>query len=222
MQKKNLKIILIGIAVIIASLCIAYFLDMNEWNKIKKAETEITQNEAAITAKKSYYAVIDSKIEALNNAGWVNKKKSIEVNFTSSPFFVPKVNTFFKTVVSGAGMSMTGITSSNPASVGVAAQTTTESSTKSSNASENKATTSTTSQEGYYGQLKGPVKKTTVNLSVSGTYSAFTNLLTQFENQTRIITIKSVAVTPGGSRGVAKTATSNLLNFNVVLNIYSY
>lgn len=221
MPKKSTKIILIGVAVIIASLCIAYFLDLSEWNKIKTAEAEIIQTNASIAAKQSYYAVIDSKIEALNNAGWANKKKSIEVNFTSSPFFVPKVNTFFQTMVSGAGMAMGGITSSTPTSVGAAVQTTTESATKSSKPSENAA--ATTSQEGYFSQLKGPVKKTTVNLSVSGTYGAFTNLLTQFENQTRIITIKSVAVSPGGGgQDATKTGSSNSLSFSMVLDIYSY
>jgi hypothetical protein len=221
MSKKNINII-IAVAVIVASLGIAYFLDLSTWNKIKSLEAQVTQTKASIAAKRSYYAVIDSKIEALNKAGWATKKKSIEVNFTSTPFFVPKINTFFQTMVLGSGMAMGGITSSTPTSVGAVPQAaqSSESVTKSSKASETAA--STTSQStGYFSQLRGPVKKTTVNLNVTGTYNAFSNLLTQFENQTRIITIKSVAVSPLG-QDTSKGGVSNSLAFSVVLDIYSY
>jgi len=219
MSPKNIKII-IGVGLIIAAIGVVYFLDLSEWNKIKTAEAEKVQTNASIASKQSYYAVIDSKIAALNNAGWATKQKSIEINFTQSPFFVPKINTFFQTMVGGSGLTMGGITSSAPVSVGAVVQTTNESPTKSSKASDNPVVT--TSQEGYFGQLKGPVKKTTVNLSISGSYRNFAYLLTQFENQTRIITIKSVAVSPGGFQESAKGASSNNLNFSVVLDIYSY
>lgn len=219
MPQKNIKI-LIGVVLIIAAACVAYFLDLSEGNKIKAAEAEIAQTKASIASKQSYYAVIDSKIAALNDAGWSTKQKSIEINFTQSPFFVPKINTFFQTMVSSAGMTMGGITSSTPTSVGAVPQAATESTTKSSKASEN--ITTTTSQAGYFGQLKGPVKKTTVNLSISGSYRNFTNLLTKFENQTRIITIKSVAVSPNGVQETTKSGSTNNLSFSVVLDIYSY
>lgn len=222
MEKKNTKIIFIAVGVIIASLCVAYFLDFAKWKEVGAFDAQIKQAKVSIEEKKSYYAVIDSKMEALISAGWATKKPSIEANFTSTPFFIPKINTFFQTVVLGSGMKMSGITSSAGVSVKGAPQSETKSegTAKSSKATE--VVTVNTTTASYFDRVQGPIKKTTVNLSVSGTYSAFRNLLSQFENQTRIITIKSVAVSPAGQVASGKGVSANNLTFSMVLDIYSY
>jgi Tfp pilus assembly protein PilO len=121
-------------------------------------------------------------------------------------------------VVLTNGMAMSGITSSIAVSVKSSDQTATqESGSKSTKVS----TTQETAMSSYFDQLQGPIKKTTVNLNIVGTYTAFKNLLTQLENQTRIITIKSVAVSPAGQE-VSKSGTKNNLTFNIVLDVYSY
>jgi hypothetical protein len=218
MSKKNTKIILIAVAVIIASLCIVYFLDFSKWKELKNLDGQIDQIKASIEAKKSYYTVIDSDMVALTNAGWSSKKESIAANFTSTPFFIPKMNTFFQTMVLASGMKMSGMTSSTSSSVKVAPQTTAESTTKSSKITEPTVTTSTGT---YFDQLQGPIKKTTYNLGVTGTYGAFRNLISQFENQTRIITMKSITVAPAGQE-VSKSGVKNNLTFSMVLDVYSY
>lgn len=219
MDKKNTKIIFIAVAVIIASLCIGYFFDFAKWKEVSSLDSQIKQTEDSIAAKKSYYAVIDSKMEALTNAGWASKKQSIAINFTSTPFFIPKINNFFQTIVLGNGLAMSGITSSSAVSVKAVAATQSESTgTKSSKTSE---TTTTQQTATYFDQLQGAVNRTTVNLTVTGTYSAFKNLLSVLENQTRIITIKSVAVAPAAQE-TTKTGTVNKLSFSMVLDVYSY
>lgn len=219
MEKKNQKII-IAVAVIVISLGVGYFLDFSKLKEVNNLNSQIKQTTASIEAKKSYYAVIDSKMEALNNAGWSSKKESIAVNFTSTPFFIPKINSFFQSVVLTNGMAMSGITSSIAVSVKSSDQTATqESGSKSTKTSETASQQTATSN--YFDQLQGPIKKTTVNLNIVGTYTAFKNLLTQLENQTRIITIKSVAVSPAGQE-VSKSGTKNNLTFNIVLDVYSY
>ncbi len=227
MDKKNTKILVIAVAVIVVSLGIAYFLDFSKWKEISSLNSQIAQTKASIEAKKSYYTVIDSKMLALNNAGWSSKKESIAVNFTSSPFFIPKINTFFQTMVLGSGMTMSGITSSTATSVkstvqAVASTDSGTKSTKSTKTSETTTTTTNTATSTYFDQLQGPVQRTTVNLNVMGTYSAFKNLLSQFENQTRIITIKSIAVSSAGQDTSKKGVIKNNLTFNIVLDVYSY
>lgn len=188
----------------------------SEWNKIKGLDTQIDQVKASIAAKKSYYAVIDSKVEALNAAGWSTKEKSIEVNFSLTPFFIPKINNFFQTIVPTAGMKVVAITSSAAASVKGASQTTQQSTVKSSKTTETTTAVQETSSS-YFNQLQGPINKTTINLTVAGTYNAFKNLLTIFENQTRIITVKNITVSAAGQeKGV------NNLTFAIVLDVYSY
>jgi hypothetical protein len=226
MQKKNIKIVLIAVAVIITSFCIAYFLDFSKWNEVRGLDAQIKQTKASIEAKKSYYTIIDSKMGALTSAGWSTKKQSIAVNFTSTPFFIPKTNSFLQTMVLGNGMSLVGITSSSAVGVKASDQPVakTESTSKSTKKTEVVATTPQPVEQAYFNKLQGPIKRTTVNLNVAGSYTAFKNLLSQLENQTRIITIKNVVVAPATqemSKDGKPIATNNL-TFNVVLDVYSY
>jgi Tfp pilus assembly protein PilO len=195
-------------------------LDSSKWKEIDNTKSQISQMESLIGAKKSYYAIIDSKIEALNNAGWTEKKDSIAINFDSSLFFTPKINNFFKTIVASSGMKLSSMTSSAPESTQTQSQTTNQTEDGAKTSLEN--TQTPTQQTGdYLGQLQGPIKKTTINLNVTGTYAKFKELLSLFEGQTRIITVKSVTVSSAGQE-VSGKATVNNHNFSVIVDVYSY
>ncbi|MFA5730062.1 MAG: hypothetical protein WC938_02485 [Candidatus Paceibacterota bacterium] len=216
---KQIKL-LISVLIFIAAICVAYLLDTSKWKEINNIKSQISQVESLISAKKSYYAIIDSKIDALNSAGWTEKRSSIAINFDSSQFFIPKINSFFKTIVASSGMDLSSMTSSTQESVVSSAPTTnqTEDGAKSSTQD---TQTEVQSTSNYLSQLQGPVKKTTINLNVTGTYAEFKNLLSLFEGQTRIITIKSVTVSSAGQEVKGK-ATVNNHSFSVILDIYSY
>ncbi|MCK9445587.1 hypothetical protein M0Q50_01675 [bacterium] len=217
--------ILIAVVLVIGALGIAYALDFSKWKEIKEVDNQIVQVKSQIQAKKNYYASIDSKIKALNDAGWDSKKDSIAINFDSSLFFTPKINNFFKTIVTLSGMQLSSMTSSLPESIKSQSQvptTTTETGTEISKVDEiSNATTPVTSNN--FSRLQGPIRKTTINLNVAGTYIAFKNLLTQFQNQTRVINIKSIAVSSAGQEeGIKTKSVVNNLSFSIILDVYSY
>lgn len=216
--------ILISIGLIIAALGIAYALDFSKWKEIGGVESQIVQVKQQIQTKQNYYASIDSKIKALHDAGWDDKKDSIAINFDASLFFTPKINNFFKTIVASSGMNLSSMTNSSPESIKAQAQVVapkTENGTELSQTEETVQTAPVSS--GNFGQIQGPVRKTAINLSVSGTYAAFKNLLTQLQNQTRIASIKSITVSSssGQEGGIGSKGALNL-SFNIILDVYSY
>jgi Tfp pilus assembly protein PilO len=118
-------------------------------------------------------------------------------------------------------MDLTSMTSSAAESL-QQSQTSTASQTEDGAKSSTQSTQEVTPQTGsYLSQLQGPIKKTTINLSVAGTYAEFKNLLSLFEGQTRIITIKSVTVSAAGQEVKGKTTVNNH-SFSVILDVYSY
>lgn len=217
-KAKNIKV-LISVIIFIAAIGIAYSLDFSKWNEINSVDSQIKQMKALIDAKKSYYAVIDSKIEALNNAGWAQKKDSITINFDTSLFFTPKINNFFRTIVASSGMTLDGMTSSLPEGKGSQSKaTTTTGGAKTSNVA---GATETPPQQSS-NDLQGSIKKTTVNLNVTGTYNNFKNLLSLFEGQTRIVTIKNISVSSSTQEESKSKVVVNNHNFSLVLDVYSY
>jgi Tfp pilus assembly protein PilO len=216
MEKRSQTILIISGLIFLLSLAMAYFLVMPAYKQIGVQDSQIQQMKAQIDLKKNYYATVESKARALEDAGWAEKKKSIEVNFISSPFFTAKLNAFFKTLVAGSGTTFSSFTSSSPVSARTgAAQSSSDSEVKISTATETKVATT------YFDQLQGPVNKISCNLIVSGTYSAFKKLLSDMESQTRIITVKSIAVSSSSEQGTGKKA-ANVSSFNLVIDVYSY
>jgi len=213
--------IIVSIGLIMTAVGTAYFLDFPKWREINSVDGQITQVKSQIEAKKNYYAVIDLKIKALDDAGWSDKRDSLKINFDSSLFFTPKINNFFKAIVESSGMKLSSMTSSLPESTKIQPQVSTmktESGVEISKTQEIIPAVSNT-----FNQLQGPIRKTTVNLNVTGTYGAFKNLLNLFQGQTRIITIKSVAVSSAGqSEGIKTKSLINNLSFSIILDVYSY
>jgi len=221
MEKRNTKILVIAGLILLLSIGVVYFLVMPAYKQMGVQDDQIRQIKEQIEARNNYYSTVEAKVKALEDSGWAEKKKTIEVNFTSSPFFVPKMNVFFRTMVSSSGMTLSGITASPAVSVKTVAQTSTKSE-ETVQVSSGSSTTSTqqTAPTTYFDRLQGPVKKVTFNLSVSGTYNSFKKLLSDLETQTRIVTVKSVSVS-SSLQGTGRSA-SNLSTFNLVVDTYSY
>ncbi|MFA5715768.1 MAG: hypothetical protein WC998_08505, partial [Candidatus Paceibacterota bacterium] len=113
MEKNNTIILIVSGLILILSVGVIYFLAIPAYKEVGIQDQQISQIKSQIEAKKNYYIAIDSQSKALEDAGWVEKKKSIEVNFTSTPFYIPKMNNFFQTVVTASGMNLSNITSSS-------------------------------------------------------------------------------------------------------------
>jgi len=222
MDKKSATILIVSALIFILSIGVIYFLIMPAYKQAGEQGNQIIQLKAQIDAKNNYYAVIESKMTALEDAGWAEKRKSIEVNFTSSPFFIPKINTFFQALVSGSGMTLSSLTGSPAVSAKSAPQAQSsgevkiskDSSTQEKAAEQPVATT-------YFDQLQGPVNKVSFNIAVNGTYSAFKKLLSDLEGQTRIVTIKNIAVSSSSQQGSGKKITNTSL-YNLTVDVYSY
>jgi len=223
MDQKN-KILIISGMIALVAVGVFYFLILPLNRQIKAQNEAIDQIKNQIASKQNYYNVVEAKIQALGDAGWADKEKMIAVNFTSSPFYVAKMSYFFRTVAAGSGVSISNISAAPAASVKAAAQTSTKEketvqiSTEKTGEEEKQQQTVST---GYLDQLKGPVKKITFNLAVTGTYSSFKKFLSDLETQTRIITVKSIEVVSSQDSGTGKKTVS-LTNFNLVVDAYSY
>jgi Tfp pilus assembly protein PilO len=227
MQEKS-RTLLISFLVFAASLAVLYFFVLPKNKELVKDEAQIAQLNENINTKKAYQEVIDEQVGALDAAQWAAKEPSIAINFTSSPFYVSKMQYFFKSIATSSGVSLDSLTYSSSVSVKAAAvQQPSGSAVKVSTAT-SAASGTQASPTGYYAQLTGPVKKTTFNLSVSGTYNNFKNFLTQLEGQTRIATVRNI--TFGGvsdasgstiaTKSKAKKAAN--LSFQLVVDTYSY
>ncbi|MDD4074045.1 MAG: hypothetical protein PHU17_00720 [Candidatus Pacebacteria bacterium] len=155
----------------------------SEADKIRK-QIETTQN---------YFLFSENNFNKLKESKWEEKKKSIEINFTSSPFFFPKTTYFLRTVANQSGMAVSSINNSSSVLV-------------------NKT------QETFKDQLKGEVKKTTFNLSLEGSYNYFYNFLSFLEKQTRIANIKSINI----SSATKKDSLEPTFKFSLILDLYSY
>lgn len=219
-KTKNIKI-LISVIIFIGAIGIAYSLGFPKWKEINSVDGQINQMKALTNAKKNYYTTIDAEIEALNNAGWAEKKNSIMVNFDSSLFFTPKINNFFRTIVSSSGMTLEGMTNSLPEGGVSQATAMPENGAKTSRVA---GTTEVSTQQNSnnLSQTQGSIKKTTVNLNVTGTYNNFKNLLSLFAGQTRIVTIKSISVSSSNQEELRGRVKINNHNFGLILDVYSY
>lgn len=208
--------LLIATILLILGLGVLYFLDYPQYNKDKLQQEKI----ATFTKQKSIkdehtkvIAEIGIKLQTLN---WDEKKKKIEPNFTSTPFFTPKMEKFFADLVSRSSMNMGTLTFQGSSSVSTPSEDTTAKtdSTKIKPTEQPTTTTTTTSknQSGVVG-IKGPVKKIGFSLSISGTYENLKKLLDVFEKQAYLISIKNVNFTD---------IKGSQFTFNITGDIYSY
>lgn len=240
-MEERTKTIIISIVLFLASVGVFYYLDLPQYKLLMDKENQITQVNENISSKRNYNDLINQQAAALEDAGWLDKRTSIEINFADPLFFIPKMQYFFRTTTANNGLVLNDVTYSPASSLKAAPAASTPATgsegagtsgtTGTSTAGEQTASTATSARSAYFDQIKGPVMKTTFNLAITGSYNAFKNFLKEIEGQTRIITVSSITLTKesgamqtGGGAGAAapKTFSPNELPFKLVVDAYSY
>ncbi len=236
MEEKT-RTIIISFAVFLLAIGTIYFLDMPKYKTFMNESKQLSQLNATMSSKKAYSDTINAEAKALEDAGYLAIEPSLAVNFTNTPFFIPKMSYFFQTMAGSSGMGLGTITYSAPTSVkgSSASSQAGGSGIKVSTVAPQQQETQTTTSSGSYGQLIGPVEKTMFNLTVTGTYDAFKTFLSQLENQTRIVTVNNITLSPAPPSGTSTQVTSssksktkttktvsNISNFQLVVDAYSY
>jgi hypothetical protein len=225
MEKNNNNTIKIAItAVMFLSAIGVYFaFDVSKINTAKDKDLQIEQMGRNISSKKSYYEGVNNQVKLLEEAGWAEKKKSIEVNFSSGPFYIPKMRYFLQTMASANGVTLGTVTYSSAMSL--KPQASQEESTTKNSKSTKSSTPDVKTTTTYVDQLKGSVKTTTFNLSITGTYDSLKNFLKALEEQTRIGTVQSITFSDAKVQGVVvkgKSIATNIITIAVVVDFYSY
>jgi preprotein translocase subunit YajC len=198
---------------LILGLGVFYFLDSPQYDKDKAQRESINDFSAKKKNMEDHTRVIGEIGIKINKSNWTEKKKKIEPNFTSTPFFIPKMEYFFSDLVKRSNMTLLSVSFQTGGSL--TEVTTTTSTTQKSgavNPVEDESLNIPKNQSGVIG-IKGPVKKNTFNLSVSGGYQDMKNLLAIFEKQAYLISVKSLSFGEG---------KNNQFNFTITGDIYSY
>ena len=216
--QKPQPVFIISIVFLIAAAAIGYYLFMPNYKKFNEQRGEIDKISKTIELESDYESkmkTIEQKLEEIN---WESKKQKIQVNFDSSPFFLPKIEVFFKDLVAKSGMTLGGISFGTPTPMKVSSQqqtqTETEGLTKETKEQAESTPVVQTQSSGAIAGIKGPVKSISFTLSVNGTYQKFKNLLNIFEKQAFLISVKSVSFS-----SMAEDGTSF---FSITGEIYSY
>jgi hypothetical protein len=194
MEQKQINLLILGVIVVLIFGVFNYLISP-KYQEITLKNNEIEMLEKQIKSINDYYLFAEDNFKKLKDAGWDNKRKIIESNFTSSPFFFPKVHYFLRTISSENGMIVSNITNSNPIEI-------------------------SKTQDEYRDKLEGPVKKTTFNLSLTGNYSSLRSLLSSLERQARVVTVRSVSILPLSKQ--SEDMPSDFFDFNLSVDLYSY
>jgi Tfp pilus assembly protein PilO len=193
MGKINKKLLFYSfIAISIIVVFIVLILPSYDLVKEKEREIKITQDQKEKIDK--YHVFSSANLDRLKDAGWDKKKEIVKFNFVSSPFFVPQVHYFLRNLSFANGLIFSSITNSAPMLV-------------------------SESQLLYKNQIIGPVKKTTFNFIVEGSYNSFKSLLSSLEKQARISSVKEINISPGSQKSEEMISE---LRFNVIIDFYSY
>jgi len=167
-----------------------------------------------------YNAKISETDQTLKSLNWDTKKRKIEPNFFSSPFFQSELEIFFNDLVKKNAMTLSSISFSAPAPVKQASDTSKLGNEGGPKMNQPATVESTPSPSQVAGQIDASLgaiessrlKKTTVTLTVSGTYEKFKSLLKTFERQGYIISVQKVNFKGG----------SAVNDFFITADIYSY
>jgi hypothetical protein len=189
---------------------ILYFIDKplsdNNANQLKKIK-ELTEQKKVQEEHTMTIGEIGLAIEKNN---WAEQKKKIESNFNSSPFYVPKMEKFFKDLVMRSGMTM-GTLSIQMGSA--TAQTVEPAKTDAKiKPTEQPVAVSSQSQSSIAG-VKGPVKRNSFTISATGTYNDLKSLLSIFEKQACLISVKAIDF---------GESSNDEFTFNIKGEVYSY
>jgi len=230
MEKNNNNIIKVIIAIVMigASVGVYFFFDVPKMNEAKSKDVQIDQMGVNITSRQQYYEEVNNQAKALEEAGWTEKRKGIEVNFMSGPFYISKMKYFMSSLAKEGEVTLNSVSYGTPTTIKtqVQSKTTEDPNIKSTKPSTTEVVQTETVASSYYDQIKGAVNKTTFNVSINGTYASINNFLKVLEGQTRIGTVESIKISnassTGGTTAKGKTSTSSLLTAEMAINFYSY
>ena len=233
MEKNNNNLIKVIIAIVMigASIGVYFFFDVPKMNDVKSKDAQIDQMGVNITSRQQYYEEVNNQAKVLEEAGWVEKRKKMEINFTSGQFYISKMKYFMSSLAKEGGVTLNSVTYGTPTTIKTQVQSKT---TEEANVKMSKSDTTESSQTesktatapSYYDNIIGAVNKTTFNVSISGTYANINNFFKVLEGQTRIGTVESVKISNGSAGnekvGKGKATSSNLLTAEIAINFYSY
>ncbi len=189
MEKKQINLI-ISLVIVILIFGLFNFLIIPEYNKIGEKNLEIERLEKQIEVTNNYYLFSDKSFNDLMASQWQQKRELIAINFMSSPFFFPKTQYFLRNTASQNGLAVSNVTNSNSLPIDK-------------------------SQESFKDKIKGPVKKTSFNVSLEGTFESLKNFLSALERQTRLANVKTISASSTRQEG-------NIFKFSLIIDFYSY
>jgi len=185
--QKPQPVFIISIVFLIAAAAIGYYLFMPNYKKFNEQRGEIDKISKTIELESDYESkmkTIEQKLEEIN---WESKKQKIQVNFDSSPFFLPKIEVFFKDLVAKSGMTLGGISFGTPTPMKVSSQqqtqTETEGLTKETKEQAESTPVVQTQSSGAIAGIKGPVKSISFTLSVMVLIRSLKICLTSLRNK---------------------------------------
>jgi len=214
METKNfLTSLIVSLILLIAAGAVIYFLDMPQYQKIKQGEQNIQILYDQLTQSESRNKAIAEVVKNLETANWNSIKKKIEPNFSSDPFYLFKMEVFFKDsrYKKWNEISLFGFSTSSPVAINSADKT--NSANKDNTIHKTPLATSTSqTTENSASAAVSSIKTTTVNLEVAGTYEQLKQLLTIMETQAYLISVKTISFEGG----------SAITKFLISADIYSY
>ncbi len=215
--KKPQPVFILSFLFLVGAVALGYYLFLPKYKKFNEQKSEIVRLNGSIELKNNYESKINEIGQKLKDVDWEGKRGKIEINFDSTPFFLPKTEIFFRDMVSRSGMSFTSIAfSSATLAKGTSQQGQGESNAKTKEELKSQETTQT--QVGATGStfsaIKGPVNKVPFALVVSGSYQAFKRLLENFEKQAFLISVKTITLNAPEADGT--------VSFSVAGEVYSY
>ncbi|MCK9578486.1 hypothetical protein M0R01_03270 [bacterium] len=198
--------LLVTVFFLILGAGIFYFLDKPLVDNSDKLDKMITELSRQKRLQEEHAMKIGEIGLSINASNWPEKKKKMEINFTSSPFYVPKMEKFFRDIIMQSGMTI-GNLSIQLGSVGP--QATTTSSAKNPSEQPQAVNPAQSSVSG----VKGPVRRNSFSISTNGTYEQLKELLAIFEKQACLISVKKIDF---GEQSEGK------FTFNITGEVYSY
>jgi hypothetical protein len=218
MDTKNSISSIIGyVILLIIAVAVGYFLDKPVFDAWQSQVSAVANKEAEKQAIIDYNTKISETDQTLKSLNWDAKKRKIEANFFSSPFFQSELEIFFSDLVKRNGMILSAIAFSSPSSVKQSADTssTTEGGPKMNQPGKETPAPSQVSVQADAALSaieSNKLKRTTVTLTANGTYEKFKNLLKTFEHQGYIISVKKISFKGG----------SAVTDYFITADIYSY
>lgn len=217
-HKKPQPLLTASFFLIIGAVVVGYYLDAPLYKKMQTQQTQINNLSATNDLRIQYENTIREIDQRLKENNWEAKKEIIKGSFESSPFYLSKVEIFFKDIVLKNGLNFGSISLSSPSSVKTASsqeQTNQSSSgSKTTNFKPQEETKPAVEATGSLASIQGPVNKLEFNLTVSGSYDFFKMFLGSMERQAFLISIKKISFSAPGSDGK--------MTFTISGEIYSY